>query len=82
LLLDEPAAGMAAADLPRLAALIDRLADRGVAVLLVEHNLRLVRRVASWVTVVDAGRVIAEGAPADVASRAEVRVAYLGPSAL
>jgi branched-chain amino acid transport system ATP-binding protein/branched-chain amino acid transport system permease protein len=80
LLLDEPAAGMVASDLPRLAAVLERLAARGMALLLVEHNLRLVRRVASTVTVLDAGRVIAEGAPAEVAERPEVRLAYLGLS--
>ena len=60
--------------------MLEGLAARGVAVLLVEHNLRLVRRVAGWVTVLDAGRVIAEGTPAEVADRDEVRLAYLGPS--
>jgi branched-chain amino acid transport system ATP-binding protein len=80
LLLDEPAAGMVASDLPRLAAILERLAAQGMALLLVEHNLRLVRRVASTVTVLDAGRVIAEGPPAEVAERPEVRLAYLGPS--
>jgi branched-chain amino acid transport system ATP-binding protein len=79
LLLDEPAAGMVAPDLPALAAVLDRLAGRGIVVVLVEHNLRLVRRVASWVTVLDAGRVIAEGPPGEVADRPEVRLAYLGP---
>jgi len=82
LLLDEPAAGMVGADLPRLAAVLERIAARGVAVLLVEHNLRLVRRVASRVTVLDAGRVIADGPPDEVAGRPEVRAAYLGPSGL
>jgi ABC-type branched-subunit amino acid transport system ATPase component len=82
LLLDEPAAGMVAGDLRRLAGILDRLSARGVAVLLVEHNLRLVRRVASSVTVLDAGRVIASGSPDEVAAAPEVRLAYLGRSAL
>jgi ABC-type branched-subunit amino acid transport system ATPase component len=73
---------MVAADLPRLAAIIDRMAAPGVAVLLVEHNLRLVRRVASEVTVLDAGRVIATGPPGEVADDPEVRLAYLGRAAL
>lgn len=78
LLLDEPSAGAAAADLERLAALILRLRDEGLAILLVEHNLRLVRSVADRVIVLDAGRSIAEGTPDEVAANEEVRTAYLG----
>lgn len=78
LLLDEPSAGAAAEDLERLAALIRRLRDDGLAILVVEHNLRLVRSVADRVIVLDAGRVIAEGTPDAVAASEEVRTAYLG----
>jgi ABC-type branched-subunit amino acid transport system ATPase component/ABC-type branched-subunit amino acid transport system permease subunit len=78
LLLDEPSAGAAAADLERLAALIRRLSDAGLAILLVEHNLRLVRSVADRVIVLDAGRSIAEGTPDEVATNEAVRAAYLG----
>src|SRR6266542_25348 len=73
LLLDEPTAGMSAADLDRLVPLLLRLRDRGLGLLLVEHNLRLVRRVAHTVTVLDAGAVIARGRPDDVASDPGVR---------
>lgn len=78
LLLDEPAAGAGSDDVPRLTALLHGLRTRGVAVLLVEHNLRLVRAVADRVTVLEAGRVIASGAPAEVALDPAVRRAYLG----
>jgi branched-chain amino acid transport system permease protein len=78
LLLDEPSAGAAPAELERLAALIRTLRGRGLALLLVEHNLRLVRSVADRVIVLDAGRVIAEGTTDEVAADDEVRAAYLG----
>jgi branched-chain amino acid transport system ATP-binding protein len=54
----------------------------GVAVLLVEHNLRLVRSVADRVIVMAAGSVIAAGRPDEIAQNAEVRAAYLGRAAL
>jgi len=82
LLLDEPSAGASLADIHRLDALLGRLRDRGVAVLLVEHNLRLVRAVADRVIVMAAGAVIAAGSPQVVAADPEVRAAYLGRAAL
>jgi branched-chain amino acid transport system permease protein len=78
LLLDEPSAGAAPAELARLAALIRRLRDRGLALLVVEHNLRLVRSVANRVVVLDAGAAIADGSADEVAADAGVRAAYLG----
>jgi branched-chain amino acid transport system ATP-binding protein len=78
LLLDEPSAGAAPAELARLAALVGRLRDQGLALLLVEHNLRLVRSVADRVIVLDAGRTIADGSPDEVAASPAVRSAYLG----
>jgi len=78
LLVDEPAAGMTARERDRLAAVLRRLAGNGLAVLLVEHDMRLVGEVADRVTVLDVGRVLASG-PVDVV-RADpaVRRAYLG----
>jgi ABC-type branched-subunit amino acid transport system ATPase component/ABC-type branched-subunit amino acid transport system permease subunit len=78
LLLDEPAAGMTADERSRLCVVLRRLAGNGTAVLLVEHDMRLVGEVADRVTVLDAGTVIASG-PVDVV-RADpaVRRAYLG----
>jgi branched-chain amino acid transport system permease protein len=78
LLIDEPAAGASSADLDRLAALIDELRRNGFALLVIEHNLRFVRRVADEVTVLEAGRVIARGSLAEVAASEAVRSAYLG----
>jgi branched-chain amino acid transport system permease protein len=82
LLLDEPSAGSSLGDVERLATLLAHLRDRGVAVLLVEHNLRLVRSVADRVVVMAAGAVIASGPPEDVAADPGVRTAYLGTAVL
>jgi branched-chain amino acid transport system ATP-binding protein/branched-chain amino acid transport system permease protein len=82
LLLDEPSAGGSLDDTRKLAALLGRLRERGVAVLLVEHNLRLVRSVADRIVVMAAGSVIASGSPASVAANADVRAAYLGTGTL
>jgi branched-chain amino acid transport system permease protein len=78
LLLDEPSAGAAPAELERLASLLGRLRRDGLAILLVEHNLRLVRALGDRVIVLDAGRVIADGTADEVAASAEVQAAYLG----
>ncbi len=78
LLLDEPAAGMSAAETARLATLLRRLAGNGTAVLVVEHNVRFVAAVADRVTVLAEGRVIAHGTPDEVRADAGVRAAYLG----
>jgi ABC-type branched-subunit amino acid transport system ATPase component len=77
-LLDEPTAGVGAAELPRLADAVLGLRDRGIGVLVVEHNLRFVQTVAARVTVLDAGRAIAAGPPAEVAQDPRVRAVYLG----
>jgi ABC-type branched-subunit amino acid transport system ATPase component/ABC-type branched-subunit amino acid transport system permease subunit len=78
LLLDEPAAGLAREDKERLAALLRRIADTGVAVVLVEHDMSLVMGISDHVVVLDAGTPIARGAPAAVQEDAAVRKAYLG----
>jgi ABC-type branched-subunit amino acid transport system ATPase component/ABC-type branched-subunit amino acid transport system permease subunit len=79
LLLDEPAAGLGQAERDELRLLIRRLADeRGMAVLLVEHDVELVMGVSDRVVALEFGRVIAEGSPADVRRHPEVVRAYLG----
>jgi branched-chain amino acid transport system ATP-binding protein/branched-chain amino acid transport system permease protein len=80
LLLDEPAAGASSGELEHLAELLDDLRDKGLALLVIEHNLRFVRRVADKVTVLEAGRRIASGTLAAVARDEAVRAAYLGRS--
>jgi branched-chain amino acid transport system ATP-binding protein/branched-chain amino acid transport system permease protein len=78
LLLDEIAAGGTAEDVRRLAAILDRLRADGLSIVLVEHNLRLVRDVASSVVVLDHGKTIAAGTPSRIAELPQVQAAYLG----
>jgi len=78
LLLDEPLAGLSSAEAATMADLIRTLPGEGITVLLVEHNLGEVLRVADRLIVLDAGKVLAEGVPAEVMQRADVRQAYTG----
>src|SRR6185503_4313871 len=80
LLLDEPAAGLSRADKERLAALMRRIAESGVAVLLVEHDMEIVMGISDRVVVLDAGTPIAAGSPQQVQQDPAVRKAYLGSS--
>jgi len=78
LLLDEPAAGMNYEETNRLGDAIRGLARPSRAVLLIEHDLPLIMRVCDYITVLNFGRVIAEGAPAAIAADPAVIEAYLG----
>ena len=81
LLLDEPAAGTTAGERARLVEVLRGLAGAGLAVLLVEHDMRLVGAVADRVTVLSAGRRLASGRPAQVRADPAVQRAYLGGAA-
>jgi len=81
LLLDEPSAGFGPEAEGRLLAVLRMLRDQGMTLVVVEHNLRLVRALADRVSVLDAGRLISEGTPAQVVRDPAVRAAYLGDDA-
>ena len=77
LLLDEPLAGMGAEETERMLALLDGL-RAGHAILLVEHDMDAVFRIADRITVLVDGALIASGTPAEVRANADVQNAYLG----
>lgn len=78
LLLDEPAAGLSHTEIDYLRTIVDGVRARGVSVLLVEHHTDLVFQISDDITVLNLGRVLARGTPAEVRSNQEVINAYLG----
>ena len=81
LLLDEPAAGLNTGETQALADTILRIRDRGITVLLIEHDMSLVMQIAQRIVVLDFGRKIAEGTPAEIKAHPDVIAAYLGTEA-
>ena len=80
LLLDEPASGLSESELPELGDLISRLAD-DTSVVVIEHRMDLMMSVCHTITVLDFGKVIADGTPAEVQASPAVTAAYLGVEA-
>jgi branched-chain amino acid transport system ATP-binding protein len=80
-LMDEPAAGLPEAEVPRFAAAVSTVRDRGAGVLLVDHNVALVLEVCERIHVLDQGTTLAEGTPGEIRAHLGVAAAYLGESA-
>lgn len=81
LLLDEPASGLRAGEREALAQLIEELHHGRLTMMLIEHDVTFVTRLADRITVLDLGRVIADESPAQVMNDSRVRAAYLGEEA-
>jgi branched-chain amino acid transport system ATP-binding protein len=82
-LMDEPAAGLTEAEVPEFAAVIRSVRDEHEAgVLLIDHNMALVMSVCDRIQVLDQGRTLAEGTPAEIRGNLDVAAAYLGETAV
>jgi len=82
LLLDEPTAGMGDTETDHMVDLVRRLhVDRKLSILFIEHDMSIVFGIAQRITVLDQGRILAEGTPAEISGDQKVRAAYLGEAA-
>jgi branched-chain amino acid transport system ATP-binding protein len=78
-LLDEPTAGMGDTETDHMVDLVRRLhAERGLSILFIEHDMSIVFGIAQKITVLDQGRVLAEGSATEISANGQVRAAYLG----
>ena len=80
-LMDEPAAGLHEAEIPDFAAVVRSVRDdHGAGVLLIDHNVGLIMEVCDRIQVLDRGRTLAQGTPAEIRKNLDVTTAYLGES--
>jgi branched-chain amino acid transport system ATP-binding protein len=82
LLLDEPVAGLNGTETSEIAEIIKEIAQSGVTVLLIEHDMKMIMNISDMITVVNFGQKLAEGTPAEISSNPKVIQAYLGGGTL
>ena len=81
--MDEPAAGLSEAEVPDFAAVVRAArSDYEAGVLLIDHNMALIMEVCDRIQVLDHGRTLAEGTPAEIRGNLDVAAAYLGETAV
>lgn len=78
LMLDEPVAGMGAEETQKMMELIRNMRDKGITILLVEHDMKVVMNICTRIYVLDFGKKLAEGSPNEISTNKEVIAAYLG----
>ena len=80
--MDEPAAGLPEAEVPDFVAVVRLIRQRDAGVLLIDHNMALIMEVCDRIHVLDQGRTLADGTPAEIRGNLDVAAAYLGETAV